>query len=574
MALAVLDGNQSATTLSSVVTGGEHIVAHSVVSLGSTAISNITTAVSGAVVTIPSLAKVANSVATDGVLDSTTNFIKIGGHQSGANQTAHIVHVSNGGAMSVDASGSSVTFSQASVTFGAITGSASILNFPVTQTVAGTVTANDSGALSIVNSSTITKANTKFTAIAGAHNPSDYAGTYTLTPINVDARGIVYVDGQAVGDRGTCVTYNPSTGETAWKTKLVESSVTIGSLPAISGTVTANVFGYSDNEASYQPIPVVPWDEGVSSGRAVVVKVQQEGVGSLPISGVVTANVAGNLNSAIGQHADLETDYAVAIGFQDTFDAEFRHVSNINPLPISGTVTVGNNNFNIKTVIAQDGSANFTAFNGTQFRLYTPTGASKTLNNIFGAIPSWVVAFSDSVTWFSDSGTQVAYFHDGTQWTLDDFTTPAGTLALDGSVFITNLSSESSINLLNGFTASQVGSAYLNGSGALRVNLYSSTVTAAAPNGSLTTRFGTPVTANQSFATSAVTNTSRKYLLIQNVTTQSNVITVGIGFTPTTTQGIQLTAGAGITFESSYIPTGQIYILSSVTASNFTILEA
>ena len=96
----------------------------------------------------------------------------------------------------------------------------------------------------------------------------------------------------------------------------------------------------------------------------------------------------------------------------------------------------------------------------------------------------------------------------------------------------------------------------------------------AVPNGSLTTRFGTPATANTAFATSAVTNANRKYLLVQNVTTGSNVITVGIGFTPTTTQGIQLVAGAGITFESSYIPTGAVYVLSSVTASNFTILEA
>ena len=96
----------------------------------------------------------------------------------------------------------------------------------------------------------------------------------------------------------------------------------------------------------------------------------------------------------------------------------------------------------------------------------------------------------------------------------------------------------------------------------------------AVPNGSLTTRFGTPTAANVSFATTAVTNANRKYLLIQNVTTGSNVITVGIGFTPTTTQGIQLTAGAGITFESSYIPTGAVYVLSSVTASNFTVLEA
>ena len=102
----------------------------------------------------------------------------------------------------------------------------------------------------------------------------------------------------------------------------------------------------------------------------------------------------------------------------------------------------------------------------------------------------------------------------------------------------------------------------------------SGTVTANSSNGSLTTRFGSVTTANTAFATSAVTNANRKYLLIQNVTTASNVITVGVGFTPTTTQGIQLTAGAGLTFEGSYIPTGAVNLLSSVTASCFTILEA
>jgi hypothetical protein len=102
----------------------------------------------------------------------------------------------------------------------------------------------------------------------------------------------------------------------------------------------------------------------------------------------------------------------------------------------------------------------------------------------------------------------------------------------------------------------------------------SGTVTANSSNGSLTTRFGSVTTANTAFATSAVTNANRKYLLIQNITTASNVITIGIGFTPTTTQGIQLSSGAGLTFESSYIPTGAVNLLSSVTASCFTILEA
>ena len=92
--------------------------------------------------------------------------------------------------------------------------------------------------------------------------------------------------------------------------------------------------------------------------------------------------------------------------------------------------------------------------------------------------------------------------------------------------------------------------------------------------GSFTTRFGSVTTANTAQISTAVTNLSRKYLFVQNVTTSSNVITVGIGFTPTTTQGIQLATGALIDFESSFIPTGAVYILSSVTGSPFTILEA
>jgi hypothetical protein len=111
-------------------------------------------------------------------------------------------------------------------------------------------------------------------------------------------------------------------------------------------------------------------------------------------------------------------------------------------------------------------------------------------------------------------------------------------------------------------------------SGGTNLPIAGSVTISGVPNGALTTRFGSVVTANTALLTAAVTNSERRYLLIQNVTTSSNVITVGVGFTPTTTQGIQLTAGAGITFESSYIPTGAVYILSSVTASTFTILEA
>ena len=130
MALPVLDGNQTATTLSSVVTGGEHIVAHSVVSLGSIAISNITTAVSGSTVCVGNLGLLQSTVGTEGI-SASVNFIKIGGH-TGSATTGNIVHVSSLGAMKVD--GSSYTQP--------VSGVVSISNFPATQTVAGTVTAN------------------------------------------------------------------------------------------------------------------------------------------------------------------------------------------------------------------------------------------------------------------------------------------------------------------------------------------------------------------------------------------------------------------------------------------------
>lgn len=141
---------------------------------------------------------------------------------------------------------------------------------------------------------------------------------------------------------------------------------------------------------------------------------------------------------------------------------------------------------------------------------------------------------------------------------------PTGTQTIAGSVTL-------------GAGTSQIGSVTASISNSVTIAslpAISGTVTANSSNGSLTTRFGSVTTANTAFATSAVTNANRKYLLIQNVTTASNVITVGIGFTPTTTQGIQLSSGAGLTFEGSYIPTGAVNLLSSVTASCFTILEA
>ena len=107
--------------------------------------------------------------------------------------------------------------------------------------------------------------------------------------------------------------------------------------------------------------------------------------------------------------------------------------------------------------------------------------------------------------------------------------------------------------------------------GTITANVASTTVTISAqPSGALTTRFGSVVTANTAGITTAVTNTSRKYLLAQNIS--AGTVTIGIGFSPTTTQGIQLTAGAGLTFDS-FVPTGAVYWLGATTGAAYTILE-
>ena len=65
MALSILDGNQSATTLSTILSSGQHIPAHTVVSLGTQAITDMRGAVSGSVVSVsnfPSTQTIAGTV--------------------------------------------------------------------------------------------------------------------------------------------------------------------------------------------------------------------------------------------------------------------------------------------------------------------------------------------------------------------------------------------------------------------------------------------------------------------------------------------------------------------------------
>ena len=101
MALSILDGNQSATTLSTILSSGQHITAHTVISLGTQAITDVRSAVSGSVVSISNFP--ASQSTTFGAVTGSVSVLNFPASQS--------------------------------VTFGATTGSVSVLNFPASQAV-------------------------------------------------------------------------------------------------------------------------------------------------------------------------------------------------------------------------------------------------------------------------------------------------------------------------------------------------------------------------------------------------------------------------------------------------------
>jgi hypothetical protein len=352
MALAVLDGNQSATTLSSVVTGGEHIVAHSVVSLGSNAISNIATAVSGttvcvgsisisgtpsvtgsvsvlnfpasqtttfgavtgsvsvlnfpasqsvtfgqAVVSASNITGLNNSVGTDGNTPTSTNFIKIGGHQDGANQVEHIVHVSAGGAMKVDASDSTVTFGviRGTVTIG---NSITIGSLPP---ISGTVTANVQPQQSDDTDPNIKFIPIGYATVDGGGQLDQWTAVDPLSPLPVyfpsnnplpagtNRIGVVTIGGGTVTiGAGTAqigvVTIGNIRRSTDGATTQLTTEVGSGYLEVRSyiGAGTAQIGSVTASISGTVPISI----SSVTVGNSVT-------IASLPaISGTVTANLA------------------------------------------------------------------------------------------------------------------------------------------------------------------------------------------------------------------------------------------------------------------------------------------
>jgi hypothetical protein len=405
--------------------------------------------------------------------------------------------------------------------------------------------------------------------VVSNYSYSPATNVLTLSGVNIDQDQLLLVVAPGVGRTmynfasgvtgvvsagiNTRVTLNASTASLTTTSPLViyyddqltNNSVTISSLPAISGTVTANLVGKSLGTNQLDPI--------LTNGAG----------------GVIVQLIAGSQT----QICDDDGNPFIAS----------------NPLPISGTVTVGNS----VTVSSLPVSLSSTTIGGTA-RLNVTLSSATTIGatapsygNLYGGSDGTnlraisvdtsgrtVVTGSVSVAntvpvsgtfWQATqpvSGTVTANVSgtvpvSGTFWQATQPVSGTVTANISGTVPV----SISSVTIGNTVTVA----------GTVTANVASTTVTVSAlPSGALTTRFGSVTTANTSQITTAVTNTSRKYLLAQNIST--GTVTIGIGFSPTTTQGIQLTAGAGLTFDS-FVPTGAVYWLGATTGAAYTILE-
>jgi hypothetical protein len=244
-----------------------------------------------AIVSASNITGLNNSVGTDGGTPATTNFIKIGGHQDGSNSVEHIVHVSAGGSMKVDASDSTVTF-------GTITGTVTVGN---SVTIGSCVTHG----VTIANSS-VTVNGTFFQGtqpVSLTTLPALVAGTAQIGSVTASISGTVPVSGTffqatqpaslaslpalAAGTNqiGSVTASISGTVPISISSVTVGNSVTIGSLPAISGTVTANTFALQGTAVTTSNFTSTTASAVLASFNATreVLTIFNEGAGNLHI---------------------------------------------------------------------------------------------------------------------------------------------------------------------------------------------------------------------------------------------------------------------------------------------------
>jgi hypothetical protein len=477
--------------------------------------------------------------------------------------------------------------------------------------------------------------------VVSNYSYSPATNVLTLSGVNIDQDQLLLVVAPGVGRTmynfasgvtgvvsagvNTRVTLNASTASLTTTSPLViyyddqltNNTVTISSLPVISGTVTANTRSYGLENDPWVYIPrltmshpdvgniildgyyrfdgVNTWGiPGINQNYAYLLRIDDRFGNDQWVFKLNLHDETNDQEIELANYSGSSPDFPT-IMYQSagtlvsgslTFNTEQRESYGVrvtNSVTISNSVTIGSLPVQLSTTtIGGTARLNVTLSSATTIGATAPSygnlygGSDGTNLRAISVDTSGRTVVTGSVSvantvpvsgtfWQATqpvSGTVTANVSgtvpvSGTFWQATQPVSGTVTANISGTVPV----SISSVTIGNTVTVA----------GTVTANVASTTVTISAqPSGALTTRFGSVVTANTAGITTAVTNTSRKYLLAQNIST--GTVTIGIGFSPTTTQGIQLTAGAGLTFDS-FVPTGAVYWLGATTGAAYTILE-
>jgi hypothetical protein len=172
---------------------------------------------------------------------------------------------------------------------------------------------------------------------------STVTGTVELGPTSLNAlESITVTMGQVTVTGGLTDVQLRASAVTVGGTVTVGNSVTISSLPAISGTVTANVLGVSNI-----PLQVAYSDEAFADGRRLAVSIVN-GVGEeyttpLPISGTISVRTDLDVNSNLP---------CVAVAFDSPAGVQRSGIGNAFPIRLNSGVTIGAGTAQIGSVTA------------------------------------------------------------------------------------------------------------------------------------------------------------------------------------------------------------------------------
>jgi len=305
MALSILDGNQSATTLSTILSSGQHITAHTVVSLGTQAITDMRSAVSGSVVSIsnlPATQTIAGTVtanAGDGfpavIYSGILQYIDAEGAIPVGIGSALPAGTNRIGVVTIGAG--TVTIGAGTAQIGSVTANIPLVNIQPTVTAGlGVILLTDEGKSVFDNSSSI-----KSTLTTALPTGTNRIGVVTI------GGGTVTI-GAGTAQIGSVTASISGTVPISISSVTVGNSVTIGSLPAISGTVTANTFAIQGTAVTTSNFTSTTASTVLASYNATreVLTIFNEGAGNLHIcAGATCTTIAYQVRLSAGDYYEV-----------------------------------------------------------------------------------------------------------------------------------------------------------------------------------------------------------------------------------------------------------------------------